>query len=158
VKPTRIIDLIAFAAFAALLSRILVERFYGDIPPSPWYAGASLLPVALLEAIAACYVRARIARSEVGPGPGRIHPITVANLAALAKASSPVGAVFAGLWAGLAWYALPLRGQLAAAAADTPGALTGFGCAAALVAAALWLEHCCRAPIDPDDAPTNAAA
>ena len=47
---------------------------------------------------------------------------------------------------------LPLRSQLASAASDSVTAGIGAICAAALVAAALWLEHCCRTPDGPDDA------
>jgi hypothetical protein len=48
-------------------------------------------------------------------------------------------------------YVLPLRSELASAASDTITASIGAVCAAALVAAALWLEHCCRTPDDPNE-------
>jgi hypothetical protein len=56
------------------------------------------------------------------------------------------------VFTGLLGYLLPRLSQLAAAADDTPGAVLGLVCAAALVAAALWLQHCCRAPRDGEDA------
>jgi hypothetical protein len=58
---------------------------------------------------------------------------------------------------GVLAYVLPLRSELASAASDTVTASIGTVCAAALVAAALWLEHCCKAPRDPDDSPNDLA-
>jgi hypothetical protein len=48
-------------------------------------------------------------------------------------------------------YVLPKRAQLTVAANDTTSAVVALVSAAALIAAALWLEYCCRAPEDPDD-------
>jgi hypothetical protein len=46
---------------------------------------------------------------------------------------------------------LPQRSLLQSAASDTIAAAVGAVCAGALVAAALWLEYCCRTPDGPDD-------
>jgi hypothetical protein len=35
--------------------------------------------------------------------------------------------------------------------ADTPGAAVAAGCALILVAAAMWLQHCCKSPGGTDD-------
>ncbi|AOW95086.1 hypothetical protein BFN03_15655 [Rhodococcus sp. WMMA185] len=152
-RPTRIWDLLLLAAFAAAATWILVRVFYGSIPPIPIYAGASLYPAALAELVLAFMVRSRIGSHQVGDGPRQLHPITVARSAALAKASALVGAATAGVWAGLLLYLLPQRSVLRAAVSDTPGAWVGLVAALALVGAALWLEHCCRAPDDPSDEP-----
>jgi Protein of unknown function (DUF3180) len=40
-----------------------------------------------------------------------------------------------------------------AASDDTSGAVVGLVAGAVLVAAALWLEHCCKAPDEPPDEP-----
>jgi hypothetical protein len=48
-------------------------------------------------------------------------------------------------------YVLPQRSLLQSAASDTIAASVGAVCALTLVGAALWLEHCCRAPDGPDD-------
>jgi hypothetical protein len=52
-------------------------------------------------------------------------------------------------------YLIPQRSVLQAAASDTPGAWVGLGAAIALVAAALWLEHCCKTPEDTPDEPAH---
>jgi hypothetical protein len=66
----------------------------------------------------------------------------------LAKASSLAGALSGGFSAGLlAWLALePTK----AARDDIPAAIAGVVAALALVGAALWLEHACRVPDQPD--------
>jgi hypothetical protein len=58
-----------------------------------------------------------------------------------------------GAWLGLLGYLLPLRAEVAAAAEDVPSGVVGMGCAAALIAAALYLEWCCRTPDDQDNQP-----
>jgi fructose-specific phosphotransferase system IIC component len=77
-------------------------------------------------------------------------PIAVARLVALAKASSAAGAAIGGLLAGYLAYVL---GQLdkTIPARDARVAGIMFACAVALVAAALYLEHCCQAPKPPGE-------
>ncbi|NLG56143.1 MAG: DUF3180 domain-containing protein [Rhodococcus sp.] len=150
-KPTRIWDLLGLLVFAAVATWILVRVFYGSFPPISVFAGASLYPVAVIEVVLAFMVRARVANREIGADPRQLHPITAARTAALAKASALVGAAAAGVWIGFLLYLLPEQSFLSAAAADTPGAWIGLGGGVALVAAALWLEHCCRTPDDTDE-------
>ena len=47
-------------------------------------------------------------------------------------------------------YLLPKRSELRVAAADTPGAAVAALSAFALIAAALWLQYCCRSPGEPN--------
>jgi hypothetical protein len=82
----------------------------------------------------------------------------VARLAVLAQASAYVGAVFAGLWAGVLAHVGPAVGRLQAATGDAVSALIGVGCAAGLVAAALWLESICRVPPDEHDPSEGVSA
>jgi len=83
-----------------------------------------------------------------------LEPIAVARLAALAKASSVVAAIFGGLAAGFAAY---VAGSLDKAVPrhDAIAALVTLAAAVALAAAALYLEQSCRAlrPPDTDGAP-----
>ncbi|QCQ93536.1 DUF3180 domain-containing protein [Rhodococcus sp. SGAir0479] len=154
-KPTRIWDVLSLALLAAVVTWLLVRVSYGSLPPIPVYAGASLYPVALIEIVLAFVVRARIREHAIGPGPRQLHPITAARAAALAKASALVGAASAGVWAGFLVYLWPQRSQLRAAVSDSPGAIVGLVAAVLLVAAALWLEHCCRTPDEPPDQPAH---
>ncbi|CAM2882924.1 DUF3180 domain-containing protein [Skermania piniformis] len=148
-KPTRLWDLVVLLLVATVATWLLVRVAYGSLPPIPLYAGASLYPVALVEVIAAFLIRARIDDRRIGTGPRELNPLTAAKAAALAKASALVGAASAGVWLGFLLFVLPQRRILRAAVEDFPGALVGLVAGLLLVAAALWLEHCCSTPEDP---------
>ncbi|WP_406282613.1 DUF3180 domain-containing protein [Nocardia sp. NBC_00881] len=154
-KPTRVLDLMANVLIAAIVAWIATRMAYDNFPPISTYAGASLYPVAAIEAVLAFVIRARVNDDEVGDGRHQLHPITAARAAALAKASVQVGSIAAGVWLGFLCWVFPQRGTLRAAAADSPGAIVGMLAGVALVAAALWLEYCCRAPEDPTDDPAT---
>ncbi|MEW5812544.1 MAG: DUF3180 domain-containing protein [Actinomycetota bacterium] len=151
--PTRKRDLVAAAAAAAVVGYLLVRIVYRYFPPITVWTGMSLLGVAVALAGWGFYVRARIREGEIGVGRGRLHPLAVARSVVIAKASAWMGSVVLGWWLAVAAYVLPRRGTLRVAAADTPGAVVAGLCAFALVAAALWLQHCCRSP---EDAPPDA--
>ncbi|MBF6076266.1 DUF3180 domain-containing protein [Nocardia beijingensis] len=155
-KPTRILDLVANVLIAAIVAWIATRAAYDSFPPISVFAGASLYPVAAIEAVLAFVIRARVNDHQIGDGRHQLHPITAARAVALAKASAQVGSIAAGIWLGFLCWVFPQRGTLRAAAADSPGAIVGMLAGVALVAAALWLEYCCRAPEDPtDDAATT---
>jgi len=145
VTATRAVDLVGLWLLAAALSWLLVRVGYGALPAVPVLAGASLLVLAAVEVGLALVLRNRIERRR---GARLLDPIMAARSVALAKASSLVGALVAGVWTGVLGYLLGARATLAAAAADTPGALVGLVCAVLLVGAALHLERTCRTPGD----------
>ena len=145
---TRARDLIAAAAIAAVLMNLLLRLSYGDLPTLPQPAGTTLLVFAIAEVVLGNTLRARI---QQRPGSRPVQALTAAKAVVLAKASSLAGAITGGAWLGVLGYVLPLRSELASAASDTITASLGAVCAAALVAAALWLEHCCRTPHDDED-------
>ena len=144
---TRARDLIAAAAIAAVLVNLLLRLSYGDLPTLPQPAGTTLLFFAIAEVVLGNTLRARI---QQRPGSRPVQALTAAKAVVLAKASSLAGAITGGAWLGVLGYVLPLRSELASAASDTITASLGAVCAGALVAAALWLEHCCRTPDDED--------
>jgi hypothetical protein len=145
---TRTRDLAAAAAIAAIAVHLLLRLSYGDVPPLPRLAGTTLLAFAAAEVVLGATLRARIQRR---PGARPVQALTAAKAVVLAKASSLAGAITGGAWLGVLSYVLPLRSQLPSAASDTVTAVIGLCCAGSLVAAALWLEHCCRTPDDPPD-------
>lgn len=145
--PTRARDLLGAGAIAAVLVNLLLQGAYGDLPPLPRLAGTTLLAFAAVEVVLGTTLRARIQHK---PGARPVQPLTAAKAVALAKASSMAGAITLGAWLGVLAYVLPLRAQLESAASDTGTALIGAVCAAALVAAGLWLEYCCRDPNFPE--------
>lgn len=145
---TRARDLIAAGAVAAVLVNLLLQLSYGDMPMLPQLAGTTLLAFAIAEVVLGSSLRARIRQR---PGTRPVQALTAAKAVILAKASSLAGAITGGAWLGVLGYVLPLRSELQSAASDTVTASIGAICAAALVAAALWLEHCCRTPQGSDD-------
>lgn len=153
--PTRTRDLVIAVVGTAVVSYLLVRVVYRWFPPITLLTGVSLLGVAVAIAGWGVYVRARIRDNEIGDGPGRLHPLAVARSVVIAKASAWMGSVVLGWWLAVVTYVLPRRGSLRVAAEDTAGSVVAALCAFALVAAALWLQHCCRSP---DEPPENADA
>ncbi|MGI8816769.1 MAG: DUF3180 domain-containing protein [Pseudonocardia sp.] len=136
-----------FGALAVVVY-LAVGSMYSTLPALPTPAGAPLLVLAAAEVIMAHGLRTRIERR---PGARPVQPLQAARAVALAQASALTGAIMAGIWLGLLGYLLPRRDELASAAEDTPAAVIGLVSAVALVAAALWLQHCCRTPPENDD-------
>jgi Protein of unknown function (DUF3180) len=146
-KPTGWRELLPAYLVMALAVYLITGLSYHVLPPLPLFAGITLLVLAVVETALGFSLKARIERR---PGTTPVQPLVAARAVTLAKASALAGALMAGVWTGLLGYLLPRLSQLAAAADDTPGAAVGVFCSAALVAAALWLQHCCRAPHDDD--------
>lgn len=144
--PTRPATLVVAGLAAAAVAWLLISRFYGQIPALPWLPSVTLGGLAVLEGYAAVNTRARIDRK---PGHEPVEPLTVARFVVLAKASSLVGAIFVGLYAGAVGW-LVIEGTRATST-DIPAAVAGLIGALALVVAALWLERSCRVPEQPDD-------
>lgn len=143
---TRPRDLLAAAGVAALLLHLLLQVGYGSLPPLPVLGGTTVLAFAAVETVLGFTVRARVRHR---PGTWAMPALTAAKAVVLAKASSLAGSLVTGAWLGVLGYVLPRRSDLTAAASDTMAAVLGALCAASLVAAGLWLEHCCRTPDPP---------
>jgi hypothetical protein len=141
--PTRPRTLLVVAIVCALLAWLAIRTTFPNLPRLSWTPAPLLLVLALAEAITGRNLRARIlGRRDDGKA---LAPIAVARAVALAKASSLGGAVFAGLAAGCFIYTLGLV-NLPIPASDALSAGLILGAAIILVAAALYLEYCCRAP------------
>jgi hypothetical protein len=145
-KFTRFRDLVAVALVAGLLTAIVLRFAYADLPALPRLAGVTFAVLAVVEALLAWQLRNRITGK---PGARPVQPLTAARAVALAKASSLVGALMFGVWVGVLLTVLPLAALSPAAADDRTTGLVGLVGSAALVAAALWLEQCCKTPDPP---------
>jgi hypothetical protein len=116
----------------------------------PTFTPAVSLPILLvLVGGLAIALAIPIRRATRGRGATIVNPFRALRTAMLAKASSIVGAVFAGFGAGLAIFLLtrpsePSVGSLGAVIATAV-------CGAALVAAGLVAEHLCTIRKDDDD-------
>src|SRR4051794_38132863 len=150
--PTRPRDLCAVALVAAIAGYVLVRLSYGHIPPLPKPAGLPAAVLGIAEGIFGHGLRARIRADRADrslPAKPPVPPLTAARAVMTAKATALAGAAVAGLWFGLLAFVLPDSSLIAAARSDTLTAVVGMVGAAVMVAGALYLEFCCRAPEDP---------
>jgi Na+/melibiose symporter-like transporter len=141
-KPTRPSALAVAGLACVALTWLLLRVVYNSLPPLPWTGIPALVFVAFAEAWSGRGLRRRILGREGTKPP---DPLFVSRMLVLAKASSMAAALIAGLTLGFIGY---LSGQLAAATPRNDIITAGITCAAALllVAAALYLEFCCRVP------------
>lgn len=146
-KLTRWQDLVISGVLAGVVVSLLLQLDFAAVPPLPLLAGVTCALLALIEFVFSFSVRARIAhRKDTRPLPAQ----TAVRSLALAKASSVLGALMAGCWLAVIVYVLPRREHLVLAGQDFRSSVVGLVSAAALIAAGLWLEHCLRAPEDPE--------
>ena len=146
--PTRLRTLFAVAVVSGLVTYLLFQWRYSSLPPVPISAAVSTGGLAVAELFLAPGTRARL---DGRPGTKPILPISVARIAALAKASSALGALMTGVWLGIGAYVLP-RLDLATPRRDAIRAGAGLAVALLLVVAALRLENVCRVPPPPPEA------
>ena len=145
-KPTRPRTLLLIVVLVAAVTWALLNAAYASLPPLTWTGVPALLIAACVEAWAGRDLRARIqGKRGTRPAP----PLFVARVVALAKASSQTAALLAGICAGFMIY---LSGMASAPTprGDLVNASLSFGACLVLLAAALFLEYCCRVPKDPD--------
>lgn len=148
-RPTSLRTLGVVALLAGLATYLLFRARYGALPPVPLTIAPSVFLLAVAELFLAPSVRARL---QGRPRTKPILPIAVARTAAFAKASSAMGALFAGCLLGVEAYVLSRR-DVPAARTDAVRASIGLGAALLLVVAALRLENVCRVPKPPDAPP-----
>lgn len=138
-------DLAIAGVLAGVVLYLVMQSAYGSMPPLPTLAGVTLVVIAVIDVVLAFSLRSKIRSGKL------IQPLSAARAVALAKASSMLGAIMLGAWLGVLVYVLPKRSELVAAENDTSSSIIGALCAGALIAAGLWLEHCCRTPDDRDE-------
>lgn len=146
-KPTRTRTLLLVLVIAAAVTWALLNAVYTSLPPLTWTGVPALLIAAGVEAWAGRDLRARIqGKRGARPAP----PLFVARIVALAKATSQTAALLAGICAGFMIY---LSGMANAPTprTDLVDASLSFGACLILLAAALFLEYCCRVPRNPED-------
>lgn len=144
-RPTRWYVLVALGIAAGGAAYLITRSRYSDLPSPTLYAQISLAGLAIAEGYTASMTRARLAGR---PGTRPIDPLLVARLVALAKASSIVGVLAAGAYAGfLGWVA---QIDSPTAHSDVRTAAVGIAAGLLLMAAGLALEWVGRIPKDAD--------
>lgn len=146
--PTRLRTLAVCVLVGLGVGYLLAATVYGDLPPLPRYTPVTLVLIAVVELGLARVIRERV-QGQARRGARQLHPLQVARAVALAKASSPTGALLAGLYAGLLVWLLPRDAQQARSDAVVCAVTTAA--ALLLVGAALLLERACRTPHGTDD-------
>lgn len=149
-RPTSVASLVLAALGSGVAGWLFIRNYYGEIPDLNWLPGLTLIGLAIVEYVTAHNTRAKV---EQRRGYGRINPLLVARFVVLAKASSMAGAIFAGIYGGIAVWALADRDILRAASANLSPAVAGLVGALALASAGLLLERACRVPPSDDDDP-----
>lgn len=153
-RPTRIGVLVALlvsvAAVAWGVLQISANRG-ATLPPLTWTAPAVVGAVAIVVGVTALGLRSRLNRPDKRP-----HPLSMARMAVLGKASAHVGPIVGGLYAG---YLLVLLPDLEIVARRERAVLCVVALAAsiALSAAGLLLERSCRVPPAESDDEVPAA-
>jgi uncharacterized membrane protein YbhN (UPF0104 family) len=146
-KPTRWPVLAAAAVIAGAIAYTVARTSYDTMPRPNVVALLWLALLTIAEFYIAVMTRARLA-GRAGTKP--IDPLVVARFVALAKASSIVGALAAGGYAGFLIWVGHLESP--AATTDTRIASFGVGLGVLLVVVALFFERVCRVPkTDRDD-------
>lgn len=145
-KPTRWPVLVAVAVITGGTAYAVTRSSYDSLPHPSTLALFWLALLIIAEFYIAVMTRARLARRS---GTRPIDPLVVARFVALAKASSIVGALATGGYAGfLLWVA---RLDSPAANTDTRVSAIGVGLGVLLIAVALFLEQVCKVPKRDDD-------
>ncbi|MGH3468888.1 MAG: DUF3180 domain-containing protein [Thermocrispum sp.] len=147
---TRATDLLLAGLIGLGAGYLVFQLASTEIPKLPIAAGGLLGVLAAVDAGLALWVRRMVAGRRL------TQPVVVARCVVLAKASSMLGALMLGGWLGVFGY---LYGRSSVVAdEEVPSAVVGAVCAAALIAAGLWLEHSCRTPEqqDRDHSPDSA--
>lgn len=144
-KPTRARSLLLTGVLATAVTWALLSAFYSDLPPLSWTPIPALLLAAGVEAWTGRDLRARIMGLR---GSKPAPPLFVARMVVLAKASSQVAALLAGVSLGFMGYLSSML-NYSTPRSDLVTASVSFGSCLILMAAALFLEYCCRVPKDP---------
>lgn len=156
-KPTRVPVLAAIAVLVGALGwagGLLIDGAGRTLPHVPSSAPLVLVLFTAILLALALTTRSRLkALRERRPTAEGIDSLTVARYAVLARATSPVGAGVAGLYAG---FALFLLGDVEEGGRKLRlvGSAASFLAALGLIAAALFLERICRVP-DPKNPQPN---
>lgn len=147
-RTTRPPLLLAVFVVAGVISGLLLRETYDQLPSLPVGPIATVLVIAIVEFAVAWTTRNRLGGRNLATP---IDPIAVARLAALARASSPVGAVITGAWTGALVFLLRQRGGVAVVDHDRRLAIAGIVTGLLLTGVALWLEWVCRIRRPPEE-------
>ncbi|MFI5620985.1 DUF3180 domain-containing protein [Streptomyces sp. NPDC051567] len=131
---------------------------YGSLPGVPLAAPVVLAVIAVVLLATALSLRARLrAQRERRPGAKGVEPLMAARAVVFGQASALVAALVAGAYGGVGVFLL--TDALDIPARRDQAWYAGFSvlAGAAVIAAALFLEHVLKLPEDDDDSPPSPA-
>ena len=143
--PTRARTLLLIVVLAAAVTWALLDAVYASLPPLTWTGVPALLIGAGAEAWTGRDLRARI---QGNAGRGRRRRSSSRGWWPSRRRSSQTAALLAGICAGFMIYLSDMAGA-PTPRADLVDASLSFGACLVLLAAALFLEYCCRVPAEP---------
>lgn len=151
-RRTRLSMLVALFVVAASIGwglSVIIDAWIGRVVPVPWLAAATMWILALALALWALMSRPRLLRK---PGVRPLPPLVAARTAALAMSASRAGVLVAGIYAGVAIGAFPMRDTPAGSSTMWAALITALG-SIAVAAVALWLERMCliKSERDPNE-------
>jgi Protein of unknown function (DUF3180) len=142
-KPTRIGTLVTLLVCIAAVTwgvlQISVDRG-ATLPPLTWTAPAGIALIAVVVLATALGLRARLDQPAKRP-----HPLSMARMAVLGKASAHVGPIVGGLYAGYLLVLLPGL-EISSRRDRAVLCLVALLASVALSVAGLLLERACRVP------------
>jgi hypothetical protein len=142
-RPTRITTLVSWLLVVAAIAwgalKISLNRG-ATLPPVAWTAPAGIALLAVVVLVTALALRARLRTPEKRP-----HPLSMARMAVLGKASAHVGPLVGGLYGGYLVVLLPGL-EIDARRERALICLAALVGSVALSAAGLLLERACRVP------------
>ncbi|MFJ3922842.1 DUF3180 domain-containing protein [Streptomyces sp. NPDC090022] len=132
---------------------------YGTLPGVPLAAPIVLAAIAAVLLATALSLRARLkAQRERRPGAKGVEPLMAARAVVFAQASALVAALVAGMYGGVGLFLVLEALEVPARRAQAWYAGFSVLAGAAVVAAALFLEHVCKLPEDDDPGKAPARA
>lgn len=145
-KNTPMSYLLALGGFFAAATFIVVSRFYGLLGPVPISVLFVLFGLTVLCVCLGIRVRNRVKDNKIGQDRSQLNPVAAAQFMVIGKASAWTGALFGGVYTGMAIYVVPRMGQLAVAQQEGPVIIIAALGSVALAAAGVWLERSCSVP------------
>ena len=134
------------------------SKLWASLDTLPAVPAAAPVAVAVILLATAISLRSRLkAVRERQPGAKRVDPLLAARAVVLGQASALVSSVVTGIYAGAGIY---LLGELDVPARKDQAVTAGLSvlAGAAVIAAALWVQHVCKLPENHDDPGGPAAS
>lgn len=145
------------AVVTGVATFVLVQSYFGLLPPVGWTAVSGLL-VAVVNLVLALRVRRAVSDGGIGFDRSQMHPVTVSRYLALGQATAALGALLTGFGAGLSAYFGLNAEVLASAREELPAAIAVLVGGVAAVAAGIFLERSCEHSSGDDAGADGASA